>query len=349
MAVHEGLDVDDDLLAHIDAALVGRRAHMRQEHHLALAGELDEPRADRGLLLEHVEAGRRDLAALDQSGQRVLVDHLAAGSVDHDRLGLEQLEPPRRQEVVGRRRVRTVDRHDVDPCQHLVEGFPVGGVERALDRCRDPAPVVVVDLKAESPGALGQRLADPPHADDAEALTGDPSAEHPGRRPSGGPLVVRDDARAFGDPAGHGEDQRHRHVGGVLGQHAGRVCNRDAPLQRRRHVDVIDAVSEIGDQPKVGTGLGDQPGIDLVGHGGDKDVGLSQPGRQSLRRHRRVFGIEPDVEQLTHPRLDGIRQAPRHDHQRLALRHVSLPVGPAALVAARARRLSPGPLPASVR
>ena len=35
VAVHEGLDVDDDLLAHVDAAFDRRRAHVRQQHHLA--------------------------------------------------------------------------------------------------------------------------------------------------------------------------------------------------------------------------------------------------------------------------------------------------------------------------
>ena len=33
-------------------------------------------------MLEHVEAGAGDLAGLDQAGQLVLVDHLAARGVD---------------------------------------------------------------------------------------------------------------------------------------------------------------------------------------------------------------------------------------------------------------------------
>ncbi len=35
VAVHEGLDIDDHLLAHLVATLVGRRAHVRQQRHLA--------------------------------------------------------------------------------------------------------------------------------------------------------------------------------------------------------------------------------------------------------------------------------------------------------------------------
>ena len=43
------------------------RAHMRQEHHLALGGELDQLRVDRRLVLEDVEAGAGDLAVLEHA------------------------------------------------------------------------------------------------------------------------------------------------------------------------------------------------------------------------------------------------------------------------------------------
>ena len=66
VAVHEGADVDDHLLAHVDAAFERGRAHMRQQHHLAGARELDQLRVHRRLVLEHVEAGAGDLAAFDQ-------------------------------------------------------------------------------------------------------------------------------------------------------------------------------------------------------------------------------------------------------------------------------------------
>ena len=62
MPVQEGLDVDDDLLAHVDAALERGRAHMRQQYHLTRAGELDQLGVDGRLVLEHVEACARDVA-----------------------------------------------------------------------------------------------------------------------------------------------------------------------------------------------------------------------------------------------------------------------------------------------
>src|SRR6476469_3015618 len=60
--VEERLDIDDDLLAHVDAALERGRTHMGEQHHLARASELDQLRVHRRLVLEHVEARARDIA-----------------------------------------------------------------------------------------------------------------------------------------------------------------------------------------------------------------------------------------------------------------------------------------------
>ena len=93
---------------------------------LPARASLTQLRVDRRLVLEHVEAGAGDLARLDHAGQRVLVDHLAARGVDDVGLGPQQLEPARREQVIGRRRVRAVDRDDVHAGEHLVEALPVG-------------------------------------------------------------------------------------------------------------------------------------------------------------------------------------------------------------------------------
>ena len=52
-----------------------------------------------------------------------------------------------------------------------------------------------------------------------------------------------------------GQHQRHRHVGGVLGQHARRVGDDDAALARGVEIDVIDAGAERGDQLELRAGL----------------------------------------------------------------------------------------------
>jgi hypothetical protein len=59
MAVEKGLDVDDDLFTHVDAAFESGRAEMRQQHHLAGARELDQLRAQKGWNFSVTEKARR--------------------------------------------------------------------------------------------------------------------------------------------------------------------------------------------------------------------------------------------------------------------------------------------------
>ena len=103
MGVEEGANVDDDLLAHLDAALDGGGPHMRQQHDLAGLGKADQPGVDCRFVLEHVERRAGDLAGLDQFRQRVLVDDIAARGVDDIGVLADQLEPARRQQMEGGR------------------------------------------------------------------------------------------------------------------------------------------------------------------------------------------------------------------------------------------------------
>ena len=61
LAVGEGLDVDDHLLAHVDPAFDRRRTHMGSSTTLSSAQQL---RVHRRLMLEHIEAGAGNVAAL---------------------------------------------------------------------------------------------------------------------------------------------------------------------------------------------------------------------------------------------------------------------------------------------
>jgi hypothetical protein len=69
VAIHPGADVNDHLLAHVDAAFECRRAHVWQQHHLAGARELQQLRADCRLVLEHVEAGAGDVAGVNRKSK----------------------------------------------------------------------------------------------------------------------------------------------------------------------------------------------------------------------------------------------------------------------------------------
>ena len=55
--VGEGLDVDDDLFAHLVAALDRGRAHVRQQHDLAFGGQLHQLWVGARRIFEHIETG----------------------------------------------------------------------------------------------------------------------------------------------------------------------------------------------------------------------------------------------------------------------------------------------------
>ena len=154
-------------------------------------------------------------------------------------------------------------------------------------------------------------------------LPPDAAAEHEGRRPAG-PFAGARQTLALGQAARHGQDQRHRHVGGVFGQHIGRVGDGDALGARGGQIDMVDAGAEIGEQLQIGSGLADQRRIDPVGHGRHQHVGGFHRGRQIGGAHRPVVVIEPRVEQLHHSRLDRFGKLARDDHQRLFCRHRTL-------------------------
>gem|GEM_PF-4382881 len=177
---------------------------------------------------------------------------------------------------------------------------------------------MVVDFEAEGAGAGGDRLADAAHADDAEAFAGDAVAEHPGGRPAGPcALMLAQVTRALAQAARHGEDQRHRHVGGVFGEDAGCVRHRDAAAARALDVDIVDAGAELGDQAEIFAGLSQQLRVDAVGDGGDQHIGLAHGGGQLGWCHRAVIRIEADIEKLAHAGLDGGGQFAGDDDKRL--------------------------------
>src|SRR5215813_14322884 len=91
--------------------------------------------------------------------------------------------------MVSRRSVRTIDRHDVHACKHLIEAFPIGGVDFFLDPRRHLSTIVIVDLQTEGACAPRYRLTDTAHSDDAQPFAPDAMAEHPGWRPAG-PVFV---------------------------------------------------------------------------------------------------------------------------------------------------------------
>src|SRR5690606_9606238 len=115
----------------------------------------------------------------------------------------------------------------------------------------------------------------------------------------------------------HGKDQCHRHVGGILGQHARGVGDGDAEIARGFDVDVIDAGAEVGDELEVRAGLAEDARVDAVCYGGNQDVGRLDRLDQVVRPHGRVIDVQPGREQLAHAGLDDVGKLARDDHERL--------------------------------
>ncbi len=131
---------------------------------------------------------------------------------------------------------------------------------------------------------------------------------------------------ALAHAARRGQHQRHRHVGGVLGQHARRVGDGDAALAGGVEIDMVDARAERGDQLQLRPGLRQHAAVDPVGHRGHQHVGRLHGLDELGAGHRLVVGVQARVEQLHQTRLDRVGQLSGDDHQRLLLgtgRHVN--------------------------
>jgi len=177
-------------------------------------------------------------------------------------------------------------------------------------------------------GAARHRLADAAHSDDAETLAPNAMAEHPGRAPTAPFAIAGKHLGALGQPARHSEDQRHGHVGSILGEHAGRIGHGNAALHGGRNIDVVDAVAEIGDQLQAFAGLAEHRPVDVIGDGRDQHIGGFHRFDELRLAHRLVVVIEAGVEQFAHAHFDAVRQpAGDHDQRLLARRH-TLPLPP---------------------
>ena len=86
MAVGKGLDVDQNLLAHIDAPFHGGRAHVRQQQDIVQRKQFW---INRRFVFEHVQSGTTDFARNQHPGQGVFINDLAARRVDDGGVGLQ--------------------------------------------------------------------------------------------------------------------------------------------------------------------------------------------------------------------------------------------------------------------
>ena len=140
--------------------------------------------------------------------------------------------------------------------------------------------------------------------------------------------MVAQVARAFRQAAGHGEDQRHGHVGRILGQHAGCVRYRNAATASTLHIDIVDAGAELRDEPQFLARMGKKPSVDPVRYGRYQHIGLADRIGEFLLGHGMIVFIQPDIEQFRHALLDLLGQFAGHDDKRFVDGHsVSAPTG----------------------
>jgi hypothetical protein len=250
------------------------------------------------------------------ASQRGLVDDIAACGVDQHRTRTHARQPRRVDQVARGRRRRAMQGDGIACRQELVQRLAPDRVEPGERRFIDRAGLVKSDAHVEAvtcPGGHG--ATDPPHADDAQRRARHPGSQHVGWPPTA-PGAGANVALALPDPPHYCEQQRHRQVRGVVGEHAGGVRHDDSVCRRGGEIDVVVSDPEIRNDPgPAGFGPEDR-GVDPVSHRDEHAVRRTQRVDEGLLRERSVVGAEASVEELGDARLDGRRKLPGHDHAR---------------------------------
>ena len=144
------------------------------------------------------------------------------------------------------RRVRAIDRNNIRLAEQRVE-ISEARAELCLHPFRQAVAVVIDHADAKAVGAPCNRPANATHADDAKCLAVHTVAQHPAWLPAV-PLAGTDELLTLAQPTRDRQDQRHRHICGVLGQNARCVGDEDLAFARGVKINVIHPDTEIGDE-----------------------------------------------------------------------------------------------------
>src|SRR3954454_1111256 len=110
LAAEKREDIVDDDIRHLLAHLHDCAAEMRSGDHV---GHFQERRRHLRLVLEHVETSAGDLALLERSRQRLLVDERPARGIDQEGSRLHQREFTGTDLVPGRGQEWRMQRHEI--------------------------------------------------------------------------------------------------------------------------------------------------------------------------------------------------------------------------------------------
>ena len=146
--------------------------------------------------------------------------------------------------------------------------------------------------------------ANPAEADEAKLLATQLHPEHVIERPAA-PGAGTNDAFAFAEPPGHGENQAPREIRARIGQHIRRIGDGDVAGTAGRDVDVVVANGDVGDDFQLWAGSIEHRGVDRVGEEADNRVHTLDTLQQFIARDGRAPDVQIDVTGRFQFRNDG--------------------------------------------
>ena len=105
---------------------------------------------------------------------------------------------------------------DIHARDHLIQTLVIPRAVLLFDAWIQTAAIVIGNLHTKGPSAQCDRAANAPHSDNADPLACNPAAQHLHWRPAA-PCAAAHTVQPLGNAAGDGHDQRHRHIGRVIG------------------------------------------------------------------------------------------------------------------------------------
>ena len=195
--------------------------------------------------------------------------------------------PPRAVLIEQRGRLHPRERSSIDQVARLggqrrVKRDEVGAASSSSSGTPDERELCTTSMPKPSARAR-DRLPDPAPADDPERRAGEVGAEvaRAGSHVRHSPVADRGGALGTIRRAS-AEQQREREVGGRVGQHVGRVADRDPARGRRLDVDVVGPDRHVRDRPQLRGGV-EQRRVDAVGEQREQPLGARRRARAARR------------------------------------------------------------------
>jgi hypothetical protein len=244
------------------------------------------------LLLEDVDAGAGDPALAERLDESRLVHHRPPRRVDQVCGLLHGAERPGVDQVSGLGDQRGVERDEVGLAQ---QGGQVDAarVKVTLGRRVGGHRVLVEHAHPEAPAPPRHRAADAAEADHAQGLAVHVAAQERHVLPLLESALAQVTV-GFHHATRGGHQEGPREVGGGVGQHVGGVGDHHAPLGAGRHVDVVEADRDVGDDAQVRARV-QQRLIDRLADHADQPLLAAQAREQLRARHRRVRAVRVDL------------------------------------------------------